>query len=630
MTYKILYNDAVAMTGGQPVDGIIDVWRMAAQVAAEGVKRLAIVAEDPTLYTDLSLLPKGTTIHHRDRMDDVQRELREVPGVSVIIYDQTCAAEKRRRRKRGTLATPNRRLVINELVCEGCGDCGVQSNCTSILPLETDFGRKRTIDQASCNLDYSCVKGFCPRFVTVEGGTLRKGNKALAGQPAPDELPMPPRTADTLFLARPFNIFITGVGGTGVITLGALLGMAAHLEGKGVSVLDMTGMSQKNGSVTCHVRLAQEPDALHAQRIATGEGDLLLGCDLLTAGSAEAVAKTRPGRTLAIINSHEQPAGQFTRDADWTFPAVQTRDLITEAVGGRSEFLDATALAKALMGDSIGANLLMLGYAWQKGAIPLSLQALTRAIELNGTAVKSNLQAFQWGRLAALDLARVQRQASPETVVTLKMPESLVALCAKRADFLKAYQNQAYADQYTQFMDKVRHGAGGVAPGDAFIKAVAKSLFKLMAYKDEYEVARLHTDPSMKQAIAAQFEGNYSLSYHLAPPTLDHGKAVPQKKRFGPWMGTAFTVLARLKFLRGTALDPFGRTAERRTERALVGEFMAGVEQVLARLTPATQDAALAFAALPMTIRGYGHVKDASLKKARVQWAALLGQFGSK
>ena len=630
MTYKILYNDAVAMTGGQPVDGIIDVWRMAAQVAAEGVKRLAIVAEDPALYTDLSLLPKGTTIHHRDRMDDVQRELREVPGVSVIIYDQTCAAEKRRRRKRGTMATPNKRLVINELVCEGCGDCGVQSNCTSILPLETDFGRKRTIDQASCNLDYSCVKGFCPSFVTVEGGTLRKGNKVPAMQTAPDELPMPPRTSDTLFLARPFNIFITGVGGTGVITLGALLGMAAHLEGKGVSVLDMTGMSQKNGSVTCHVRLAEEPDALHAQRIATGEGDLLLGCDLLTAGSAEAVAKTRPGRTLAIINSHEQPAGQFTRDADWTFPAEQTRDLITEAVGGRSEFLDATALAKALMGDSIGANLLMLGYAWQKGAIPLSLQALTRAIELNGTAVKSNLQAFQWGRLAALDMARVQRQASPETVVTLKMPESLDALCAKRADFLKAYKNQAYADSYLQFMAKVRQGAGGVAPADAFTKAVARSLFKLMAYKDEYEVARLHTDPSMKQAIAAQFEGNYSLSYHLAPPTLDGSKGVPLKKRFGPWMGKAFMVLARLKFLRGTALDLFGRTAERRTERALAGEFMAGVEQVLAGLTPATQEAALAFAALPMTIRGYGHVKEASLRKARVQWAALLGQFGAK
>ncbi|MES2973906.1 MAG: indolepyruvate ferredoxin oxidoreductase family protein [Pseudomonadota bacterium] len=630
ITYKILYNDAVAMTGGQPVDGTISVWRMAAQVAAEGVTRLAIVAEDPSLYDDLKLLPPGTTVHHRDKLDEVQRQFREVAGCSVIIYDQTCAAEKRRRRKKGEFATPNRRLVINELVCEGCGDCGAQSNCTSILPLETEFGRKRTIDQASCNLDFSCVKGFCPSFVSVEGGTLRKTGGGPKAQKAPADLPMPPRTPEGSYLARPFNIFITGVGGTGVITLGALLGMAAHLEGKGVSVLDMTGMSQKNGSVTCHVRLAEHPDALNAQRIATGEGDLLLGCDLLTAGSAEAVAKTRPGRTLAIINSHEQPAGQFTKDADWAFPAEQTKELITEAVGGRSEFLDATALAKALMGDSIGANLMMLGYAWQKGAVPLSLQALQRAIELNGTAVKANLQAFQWGRAAALDLEAVRRQATPGTVVTLKKPESLDGMLRTRTEFLVNYQNQAYADRYADFMNKVRAAEALAAPGERFSKAVAKSLFKLMAYKDEYEVARLHTDPSMKQAIAAQFEGNYKLAYHLAPPVLDGGKGVPAKKRFGPWMGTAFTLLARLKFLRGTALDPFGRTQERRTERALAGEFMADVEKVLAKLDAGNVGTAVEFAGLPMLIRGYGHVKQANLDKTRVEWDALLGRLGAK
>ncbi len=623
ITYKILYNDAVAMTGGQPVDGQLDVWRIAAQLAAEGVKRLAIVAEDPSLYTDRARLPAGATIHHRDRLDDVQRELREVPGVSVIIYDQTCAAEKRRRRKRNEFPTPDRRLVINELVCEGCGDCGAQSNCTSILPLETEFGRKRTIDQASCNLDFSCVKGFCPSFVSVEGGKLRKG--AGPKPPvAPDELPPPVLTPEAALLPRPFNIFITGVGGTGVITLGALLGMAAHLEGKGVSVLDMTGMSQKNGSVTCHVRLAASPDVLHAQRIATGESDLLLGCDLLTAGSAEAVAKTRPGRTLALINSHEQPAGQFTKDANWAFPGAQTRELIAEATGGRAEFINATELAKGLMGDSIGANIMMLGFAWQKGAVPLSLAALRRAIELNGTAVKANLQAFQWGRLAAIDLPRVRREATREAVVQVTPPETLAGLVRKRAEFLTAYQDSAYAARYTDFVEKVRAAEAALGRGDRLSRAVAKSLFKLMAYKDEYEVARLHTDPSMKQAIAAQFEGDYKLAYHLAPPTLGadaHG--VPKKRRFGPWMGTAFQVLARLKFLRGTALDPFGRTEERRTERALPAEFMADIEQVLARLDAGRLDAAIELAQLPMSIRGYGHVKQASLDKARPRWQAL-------
>ena len=624
ITYKILYNDAVAMTGGQPVDGILDVWRMAAQVAAEGVKRIAIVAEDPSLYDDRSLLPPGVTVQHRDKLDDAQRELRELPGVSVIIYDQTCAAEKRRRRKKGTFATPDKRLVINELVCEGCGDCGAQSNCTSIMPVETDFGRKRSIDQASCNLDFSCVKGFCPSFVSVEGGQLRKTGGGPKAAQVPDELPLPERGPGGNYLARPYNIFITGVGGTGVITLGALLGMAAHLEGKGVSVLDMTGMSQKNGSVTCHVRLAEDPDALHAQRIATGEGDLLLGCDLLTAGSAEAVAKTRPGRTLAIINSHEQPAGQFTKDANWTFPSGQTHELIKEATDGHAEFLDATALAKALMGDSIGANLLMLGYAWQKSAIPLSLEALRRAIELNGTAVKANLQAFQWGRLAALDMAQVQRAATPEQPVVVKMPEALDAMLRKRVAFLTDYQDSAYADRYTAFIQRVREAEAKAVSGERFTKAVAKSLFKLMAYKDEYEVARLHNDPAMKQAIADRFEGNYKLAYHLAPPSLTGAKGVPQKKRFGPWMGTAFKVLARMKFLRATALDPFGRTQERRTERALPGEFMAALDQVLAQLTPERIDMAVEFATLPMSIRGYGHVKEASLVKARVQWDALM------
>ncbi|MGH8732044.1 MAG: 2-oxoacid:acceptor oxidoreductase family protein, partial [Burkholderiales bacterium] len=451
ITYKILYNDAVAMTGGQPVDGQISVPMIAQQVAAEGVGRIAVVTEDLTRYQDLSQLPALVTLHDRKDLETVQMELREYRGVSVLIYDQTCAAEKRRRRKKGEYPKATQRIFINEAVCEGCGDCGVQSNCTSILPVETEFGRKRAIDQFSCNQDYSCVKGFCPSFVTVEGGTPRKSRAARRETTVP--LGPLPEPASATLGETPYNILITGIGGTGVITIGALLGMAAHLEGKGTSALDMTGMSQKNGAVTSHVRIARTPAGIRAQSIATGEADLILGCDMLTAGAHDAISKTRPGRTVAVINVHQQPPGQFAQDPDWQFPVEQIRALIDESVNGRAHFIDATRLATALLGDSIATNLFMLGFAFQNGLIPLQPDSILRAIELNAVSVDANKQAFDWGRRAAVDLRRVEAIATPSQPVVVQMPQSLETLLRRRIVFLTEYQDAAYAKRYETLVD---------------------------------------------------------------------------------------------------------------------------------------------------------------------------------
>ena len=629
MTYKILYNDAVAMTGGQPVDGPISVFAIAQQMAAEGVKRIALVTEDLDRYADRSQLPAEVTLHGRDVLDAVQLELRDVTGISVLIYDQTCAAEKRRRRKKKEMIDPPQRLLINELVCEGCGDCGVQSNCTSLLPKETDFGRKRVIDQSSCNKDYSCVKGFCPSFVTVKGGTLRKRVAAKPGAATMDfaKLPSPP----VCTLDAPFNILITGIGGTGVITIGALLGMAAHLEGKGVSVLDMTGMSQKNGAVTSHVRIAKTPEELRAQRIATGEADLILGCDQLTAGSADVIAKTRPGRTLSIINTHEQPPGPFARNPDWQFPAKQIRTLISDAVGTRAEFIDATRIATALMGDSIAANMFMLGYAFQRGAVPVAFGSLMKAIELNGVAVASNQQAFQWGRMAAENLSAVEKVAAPEQRVVLELPDSLATSLKKRVEFLQDYQNESYAIDYKNFVDSVRNAEKRAGRGDAVSKAVARNLFKLMAYKDEYEVARLYTGAAFKRQLEDTFEGNYSIAFNLAPPLFSkkdaHGHLL--KSQYGSWMMAAFKGLAQLRFLRGTRFDVFGYSQERRSERQLIADYRASIDAALPALTLGDNGARvlLALANVPEKIRGFGHVKLASLQKADEEKKTLLAQL---
>jgi indolepyruvate ferredoxin oxidoreductase len=614
------------MTGGQPVDGQTSVPMIAQQMAAEGVKRIALVTEDLARYADRSSLPAIVTLHDRKEMDAVQRELRDIEGVSVLIYDQTCAAEKRRRRKKGQFPDPDKRMVINEAVCEGCGDCGVQSNCTSILPKETEFGRKRTIDQSSCNKDYSCVKGFCPSFVTVEGGALKKSKAGVTKDNADDgfgALPEPLLPA----LDAPYNILINGIGGTGVITVGALMGMAAHLEGKGASVLDMTGMSQKNGSVTSHVKVAKSPSDLNAQRIATGEADLVLGCDMLTAGAQDAISKMRPGRTMAVINLHEQPPGTFAQQADWQYPVEEVRALISESVGSNGvDFIDATKLATALMGDSIAANLFMLGYAWQKGRIPLTEASLMRAIELNGVAVASNKKSFLWGRRAAVDVKRVEKIATPTQAVVMQMPQSLENVINKRVEFLTAYQDAAYAERYQALVAQVRAAETAQGLGNKLSTAVAKYYFKLMAYKDEYEVARLYTDGRFVEQLKSQFEGDFSLKFNLAPPLFakKDGKGHLVKAEFGSRMWSAFKLLAKLKGLRGGALDIFGYSEERKMERALIVEYREMVEGLLAGLNADNVANAVELANLPEQVRGFGHVKEAAVAKFRAEKARLL------
>ena len=623
ITYKILYNDAVAMTGGQPIDGTLTVHMLARQMDAEGVSRIALVSEDPARYEDRAGLPASITVHDRQDLDGVQRDLREHEGVSVLIYDQTCAAEKRRRRKKGEYPKPVERLYINEAVCEGCGDCGIQSNCVSLLPVETDFGRKRAIDQSSCNQDYSCVQGFCPSFVTVTGGVPKKARRG--GRGVAEQLPPVPSPVARALGDAPYNILITGIGGTGVITIGALLGMAAHLEGKGISVLDMTGMSQKNGAVTSHVRIARHPEEIRAQRIATGEADLILGCDMLTAGAHDAIAKTRPGRTAAVINTYEQPTGDFAQQPDWRFPAQDIRALIEEAVASRSWFIDATRIATALLGDSIATNLFMLGFAFQHGLVPLESASIMRAIELNAVAVDANKQAFEWGRRAAADLAQVERIALPTQPVVLQRPESLDELVTKRVAFLTAYQNAAYAKRFDSFVQRVREAETRFNGRDTLARAVALNLSKLMAYKDEYEVARLYVDGEFERRIADAFEGNLDIKYNLAPPLFAKRDAQGRliKARYGAWMKYGFRLLASLKGLRGSALDVFGRTAERRMERDLIERYLRSIEARLGSLSESTLQATVALARLPEKIRGFGHVKHASVERALAEWRAL-------
>jgi indolepyruvate ferredoxin oxidoreductase len=627
ITYKILYNDAVAMTGGQPVDGPLSPRDIALQCAAEGVAKIVVVSDEPDKY------PRGyfasdIAIHHRDELDAVQRSLRDTPGTTILLYDQTCAAEKRRRRKRGRFPDPARRVVINELVCEGCGDCGVKSNCVSVAPVETEFGRKRTIDQSSCNKDYSCLKGFCPSFVTVEGGQLRKPERAEAADFS--GLPEPARPATH----EPYGILVTGIGGTGVVTIGALIGMAAHLEGKGVSVLDMTGLAQKNGAVVSHVRIADTPEQLHATRIAAGEAKLVLACDILTGVGHEALAKMQRGVTRALVNTALVMPAQFTREPDLAFPTGSMEREIKDAVGpGDAEFLDATKLATGLIGDSIATNLFMVGYAYQRGLIPVGEAAILRAIELNAAGVESNRQSFYWGRLAAVDPARVAAAAMPpaERPDSQRLSASLDELIERRARFLADYQDAALAARYVEFVARVRSVEAARQPGSTELtEAVARYYFKLLAIKDEYEVARLYAETDFAARVAAQFEGDYRLRFHLAPPALnkpDPKTGEPAKSVYGPWMMSAFRVLAKLRRFRGTALDVFGHTAERKMERALIGQYEALIGEVLDKLSPQNHAVAVDLASIPEHIRGYGHIKERHVRDAKVREAALLAQF---
>jgi len=702
ITYKILYNDAVAMTGGQPVDGQLSVPDIAWQMRAEGIDTIVVVSDEIGKWSRPELFPSGVEFFDRAGLDAVQKRLREVKGVSILIYDQTCATEKRRRRKRGKLADPQKRVMVNTLVCEGCGDCGQKSFCVSVLPKETEFGRKREIDQSNCNKDYSCVSGFCPSFVTVHGGTPRKGRKVEAAALF-DRLPEP---AFRSALERPWNILITGVGGTGVVTIGALLGMAGHLEGKGATVLDQTGLAQKGGAVTTHIRIAQKPEDIHAVRIAAGEADLVLGCDMVVVNDYWALSKVRAERSEVVLNTYEAMPGTFTMRPDLHFPAADIVAGVKLALGGREpRLLDATQLATALLGDAIASNLFMLGYAWQLGLVPISFAALMRAIELNGAAVEMNRQAFAWGRLAAVDPqavaqaaglvsnpatadecvpdglrqlppgdwegsewgstsaprpARAERElrglperegatasgasplSSPLDVATggiaalplddLRLSRSLDELVARRAGFLADYQDAAYARRYSELVAKVRNAENLKAPGStALAEAVARYAFKLMAYKDEYEVARLYTSGEFQRRLQQQFEGDYSLRFHLAPPLLAKKDAQGRllKREYGPWMFTAFRWLAKLKFLRGGVLDPFGYTAERRMERQLVTDYFATVERLLGKLDAGNLALAAQIASIPEHIRGYGHVKDAHLEQAKAREAQLLQDWES-
>ncbi|MDR6213848.1 indolepyruvate ferredoxin oxidoreductase family protein [Paracidovorax wautersii] len=631
ITYKVLYNDAVAMTGGQQVGERPEghsVLQIMASLKAEGVVQLVIVTDEPQKYDGVALAD-GVTVHHRDELDRIQREMREIPGCTAIIYDQTCATEKRRRRKRGTLATPDTTVVINELVCEGCGDCSVQSNCLSVEPVETDFGRKRRINQSTCNKDYSCVKGFCPSFVTVEGGKLKKPKKEKKG----DLSSLPPIPEPALPVAeQAWGIVVAGVGGTGVITIGSLLGMAAHLEGKGVITQDAAGLAQKGGATWSHIQIANRPEAIYTTKVDTAKADLIIGCDPIVAANKYTLAVMQPGRTYVALNTHGTPAAAFVHNPNWQFPADGCDAAIGATVGRELVgAFDASEVATQLLGDSIYTNPLMLGYAWQQGRVPLSHAALMRAMELNGVQIDNNKAAFEWGRRCAHDLAAVKALFQAAQVIQFVKKPALAEMVAKRVEFLTAYQNAAYAGEYQAFVDKVRAAENTVGTTTKLTEAVARYLFKLMAYKDEYEVARLHTDAAFAARIDGMFEGDYRVVHHLAPPafakTNEKGELV--KKRYGPWMRQAFGVLAKLKGLRGTALDPFGRTEERRTERALIGEYRACIDELLAGLTAEKLALAVDIARIPEGIRGYGHVKERHLKAARAQWNQLMAQWRS-
>ncbi len=651
ITYKILYNDAVAMTGGQQVGERAEghtVVQIAQSMRAEGAIKIVVVTDEPEKYDGVALAD-GVTVHHRDMLDTIQREFREIKGTTVIIYDQTCATEKRRRRKRGTLVDPAKRVVINELVCEGCGDCGAQSNCVSVEPLETEFGRKRQINQSTCNKDISCVKGFCPSFVTVEGGQLRKKSKAKTGAAADTTVLPDPRipqlggassvsAGDST--AGAWGIIVAGVGGTGVITIGQLLGVAAHLEGKGIVTQDAGGLAQKGGATWSHVLIAATQDDIRTTRVSMASADLVIGCDPIVVAGKETTMRMRQGRTHVALNSHSAPTAAFVNNPNWANPGQECLAEITQVVGadGVGAF-DADAMAVHFLGDSIYTNPIMLGYAWQKGWIPLEWASLMRAIELNAVAVENNKTAFAWGRKAALDWPAVQSLLNPGQVVQFSPRNALPLeqMVAQRVEFLTGYQNATYAASYASFIDSVRRAEEGLAaaPGAPtaaalpLTKAVARYLFKLMAYKDEYEVARLQTDKAFLAKIGAQFDGDYKLHYHLAPPLLAKRNAAGelQKSSFGPWVQSAFRLLAPLKVLRGGPLDIFGYTEERRHERALVQEYRSAVEAMLPQLNATNRDAAVAFARLPEQIRGFGHVKARHLAAARQQWTVLKEQF---
>lgn len=622
ITFKLLYNDAVAMTGGQAHDGGLDVQTIVQEIAGMGVARIAFVTDDVTRHAGLKL-PAGVNITHRDELQSVQKTLAKVPGVSVLIYDQTCAAEKRRRRKRGLHPDPAERIVINEAVCEGCGDCGVQSNCVAIAPVETVLGRKRQIDQSACNKDFSCVRGFCPSFVTVSGGALKKPASQALQLP---DIPQP----QILELNEPYAMMVTGVGGTGIVTIAALIGMAAHIDGLGCGIIDMAGLAQKGGSVLSHIKLAKQPADITAIRIAPGTADLMIGGDLIVSASTPTLANLHSGAASAVINTHEMMPSDFTSMRDLTLPTDDMHArILSTANPDKVHFMNATSYARQWLGDSIGANLFLLGVAWQQGYLPLSLKAITRAIELNNVAVEFNQRAFALGRLWVHDRVKLApvRSVGIKTRISADAPESLESIMARSVEHLTQYQNTRYAQRFVQKLQPLQDV--DASHNQQISCAAAKSLFKLMAYKDEYEVARLYTDGEFIKRVSEQFEGDYTLDVHLAPPifsSISKSTGRPMKKRYGPWMFKAFKGLAKLKVLRGTPFNVFGYSAERRMEVKLVSQYLSQLEVVGNALSRnrALESTALELLELPLSIRGFGPVKSASVEQWEQRASALV------
>jgi indolepyruvate ferredoxin oxidoreductase len=627
ITYKILYNDATAMTGGQHVDGELSPQQITFQLHAEGIREIYLVSENPDAYPAGEIAP-GVKTAHRDELDTVQKTLRKVKGASAIVFVQTCAAEKRRRRKRGTLEDPARRVMINPAVCEGCGDCSVQSNCISVEPLETELGRKRTINQSTCNKDYSCLKGFCPSFVTIDGGKMRK--RAAAGVGDIGELPEP---ASRPTLERPYNVAVGGVGGTGVLTIGALLGMAAHIEGKASMILDMSGLAQKGGAVLSHVRLSEHTADVTCSRIVTGTADLVLAADEVVAVSKETITLCESSRTTGIINTHLIPIADFILNRDFNFQARKVNHVLETALRKDSSFFDFTKPAEMLLGDSIATNMMMMGFAYQKGLLPLSAKAIEQAIEVNGVAIKLNIQAFQLGRLAAHDPAKLiammkdqDETIAPKTLDAMSLDE----IIAHRSNLLTEYQDAKLAERYRGLVKQVRDTATSGGYGDALPRAVAINYAKLLAYKDEYEVARLFTDGRFEKQLRDQFEGDFKFSFNLAPPMLA-GKpdalGRPGKRNFGAWMMPLFRMLAKMRGLRGTAFDIFGYSADRKLERDLIAGYEKDVATVLGLLSPLTLDTAIEILSLPDRIRGYGPVKEKAVHDAKARYTQLAADL---
>ena len=621
ITYKILYNDAVAMTGGQPVDGSLTLAQIVAQVKAEGVSRIAVVAEDlDQARSQLGTL-KDVSLHPKRDFDQLQEEIRKVEGTSVIVFDQTCASEKRRRRKRGLMPESDTRVYINPDVCEGCGDCSTKSNCLSVIPKKTELGLKRQIDQNACNKDFSCLDGFCPSFVTVTGGKLKRPES----EPQRAELEIVLSDPVSPKLDRPWNVLVTGIGGTGVLTVGSVLAMAAHIEGKGCATLNQTGLAQKFGSVVSHVKIAGRQEEIHAVRIADGDADLLLGCDLVVSAGNESLARLHPERSHAIVNSYETATADFIHNEDYQFPVSELRDAICVETGeDKAEFVDATRIARDLLGDTIASNMFLLGYAYQKGLVPVSAEAINQAIELNGVALRLNKSAFLWGRRAAVNLDAVLNQIGDDRNLRTQLtePQDIIDW---RYDYLVKYQNKAWADRYLALVNRARQ-AEPEGSDEALTIAVAKNAFRLMSYKDEYEVARLYSDGTFMDSLRAQFDGEFKINFHLAPPFLakiNTFSGLPMKRELPGATLSAFKLLARLKGLRGTRLDPFGRTEERRKERALIDEYHDLVGYLLSEVSPENYEKVVEIAALAGKIKGFGHIKMANIERYQAQLGRL-------